>query len=368
VLGSALLLWLPMQGQNASQSASGKISVKQVSTTRAAAQGTVRHVSVRGSEANLEIEIDTAGSPASPDTQAIADPDRIVIDFPGALPAAELRALEVNRGALKRVRTGLFFSNPPITRVVLDLTGPRNYRVMSSVNAVIVKLEPPSGSVDAAMETATTESSGAGNSTARLQSAAVSSNPYALPTVSGADMRVPNASVSIIRTPITPQTRVAQSLPQDHMPQNQAPGVVQNPVQNAVVSGNSAQMVSSATANAQLEGMPSLLPENQLQQSQARAMALAGVPLRVDYTGGLLTIHAAKATLAEVLFEVQRQTKAEIAIPAGAEQEGVVADIGPGAARDVLATLLNGSHYNFIFVGDEDRLEKVILTQREFTN
>jgi hypothetical protein len=76
----------------------------------------------------------------------------------------------------------------------------------------------------------------------------------------------------------------------------------------------------------------------------------------------MLSIHAEKATLAEVLFEVQRQTQAEIAIPAGAEQEGVVADIGPAPAREALAELLNGSKYNFIFVGDGAALERVILT------
>jgi hypothetical protein len=67
-----------------------------------------------------------------------------------------------------------------------------------------------------------------------------------------------------------------------------------------------------------------------------------------------------------VLFEVQRQTKAEIDIPAGAEQEQVVADLGPAPVRDVLAALLNGSNYNFIFVGDEQggSLGKVILSRR----
>jgi hypothetical protein len=79
----------------------------------------------------------------------------------------------------------------------------------------------------------------------------------------------------------------------------------------------------------------------------------------------MLRIHADRSTLAEVLFEVQRETQAEIAIPAGAEQEGVVADIGPAPARDVLGTLLNGSHYNFIFVGDELSLERVILSRKE---
>jgi hypothetical protein len=79
----------------------------------------------------------------------------------------------------------------------------------------------------------------------------------------------------------------------------------------------------------------------------------------------MLRIHAEKATLAQVLFEVQRQTRAEIAIPAGAELEQVAADLGPAPARDVLGALLNGSAYNFIFVGEELSLERVILTRRD---
>jgi hypothetical protein len=355
VLALALLLWLPTQ-ESAAQTASRvspSNSGQNAITQKTAASGTIRHVSVRGSEENLEIEIDTAGGTTSPDTQAIADPDRIVIDFPGALPASELRALEVNRGALKRIRTGLFFNNPPITRVVLDLNGPQTYRVMSAVNAVIIKLESKSETAAVATANSTT------GSDTRLESASSAANPYVLPTISNAAMHVTsNASVSIVRTPIT------HELPESSLTQNP----VQNSIHSATVTGNSAQMVSSPTAGAQLEGLPTLLPQDQAQQNQARSVALASIPLRVDYAAGLLTIHAAKATLAQVLFEVQRQTKAEIAIPAGAEQEGVVADIGPASARDVLASLLNGSHYNFIFVGEEERLEKVILTQREFAN
>ncbi len=68
--------------------------------------------------------------------------------------------------------------------------------------------------------------------------------------------------------------------------------------------------------------------------------------------------------MSQVLFEVQRQTQAEIAIPSGAEQEQVAVDIGPASSREVLASLLNGSAYNFIFVGTEEKLERVILTRR----
>ena len=85
----------------------------------------------------------------------------------------------------------------------------------------------------------------------------------------------------------------------------------------------------------------------------------------MSYENGMLRILSDKATLAQVLFEVQQRTRAEIAIPAGAEQEQVVADLGPAPARDVLGELLNGSAYNFVFVGDELSLERVILTRRD---
>src|SRR6202790_5044742 len=115
--------------------------------TSARASARVEHVVVRGTGAAMEVEIQTSGAPVAPDTQAITGPDRIVVDFPGALPDAELHALKVNRGALKGVRSGIFFSNPPITRIVLDLVEPQSYRISTSristtQNAIVVKLSP----------------------------------------------------------------------------------------------------------------------------------------------------------------------------------------------------------------------------------
>src|ERR1700716_3895077 len=108
----------------------------------AAAQASARfqHVVVRGAGDAMEVEIQTSGAPIAPDTQAITGPDRIIVDFPGALPDAELRALRVNRGALKGVRSGLFFNNPPITRIVLDLVEPQSYQISTTQNAIVVKL------------------------------------------------------------------------------------------------------------------------------------------------------------------------------------------------------------------------------------
>jgi hypothetical protein len=89
--------------------------------------------------------------------------------------------------------------------------------------------------------------------------------------------------------------------------------------------------------------------------------------VRVVVGKGQLEIHAHNATLSEVLFQVQRQTGAEIAIPAGTEQQRVIGDFGPGTASEVLAQLLNGSDLNFVVVGspnNPDALRSVILTHR----
>src|SRR5271157_2081346 len=121
---------------------SAPISAQTSGPNRAPNGARVQHVIVRGSGSAMEVEIQTSGAAVAPDAQAITGPDRIVVDFPGALPAAELRGLKVNRGALKGIRTGLFFDNPPITRIVLDLAEPQSYQISTTQNAVVVKLGP----------------------------------------------------------------------------------------------------------------------------------------------------------------------------------------------------------------------------------
>ncbi len=218
----------------------------------------VQHVSVLGTGQAIEVEIQASGA-VVPQSQMITGPDRIIVDFPGALPAAELRTLNVNRGALKTIRAGLFSSNPPVTRVVLDLTEPQSYEIFSVRNVVMLKVGP----------------------------------------VKTAGNKVTDASLAL---------------------------------------------VSSGTTSA-----PPPKP-----------------PMEVTFQNGLLRIHTERATLAQVLFEVQRQTGAEIAIPAGAEGEEIVVELGPAPAREVLAALLNGSRYNFIFVGNTRgrNLQKAILSVR----
>jgi AMIN domain-containing protein len=296
----------------------------------------VQHVIVRGSDGAMEVEIQTSGAPVAPDTQAIGGPDRIIVDFPGALPDAELRALKVNRGALKGVRAGLFFQNPPITRVVLDLTAPQPYQISTKQNAVVVKLNPVK------------------LNPAKLTP--VDSNPVKLnqakldPAISGAE----KLSSAVARS----QTLDVHSAPAAKL-QNTAL------VAGTMISGTRVASTNVASTTATAPRVSAAVSNAIAPPAPAVRALLPPMPLvTVTFANGMLRIHAEKATLSEVLFEVQRQTHAEIPIPAGAEREEVIADLGPAPARDVLAALLNGSPYNFIFVGNELRLERVILTLR----
>lgn len=95
--------------------------------------------------------------------------------------------------------------------------------------------------------------------------------------------------------------------------------------------------------------------------------APAPPPLVVSFKAGKLTINSNKASLSEVLFAVHQRTGADIGIPAGAEQEKVVAQIGPGSAPEVLSRLLTGTRFNFLILSTENdpgTLDRVILSAR----
>jgi len=90
-------------------------------------------------------------------------------------------------------------------------------------------------------------------------------------------------------------------------------------------------------------------------------------PPQVTYRDGQLAITSTNATLSQVLRSVQTQTGAMIDLPPGAGNERVVATLGPGKPQAVLASLLNGSKFNFVILGDPHNpgsVQKVILLSK----
>lgn len=94
--------------------------------------------------------------------------------------------------------------------------------------------------------------------------------------------------------------------------------------------------------------------------------AIPAVAPQVSYEDGMLTIVAPNSTLGDILRGVRKRTSADIEIPPTAS-ERVVARLGPAPAREVMAELLNGSHFNYILLGSPENanaLVRVVLVAK----
>jgi hypothetical protein len=276
----------------------------------------VNRVEVLPNPKLVEIEIQTSDR-AVPQTQVLTSPDRLVVDFTNAVPGAQLRNQSVNRGQVKGLRAGLFAAKPPVTRIVVDLNGPQPYQIFPNGRSVIVKVGAASAAEAAVSNTA---ADAASMQAARL-SPALSSEVVS----------------KVASVPSVPSPKLAPTT---------------NGVTNKFGVTNK---IAVAKAIRPVLPVPVAAPVPQ------------PPPLTVSFQGGLLSIKSERASLSEILVAVQQRTGADIAIPAGAEQEQVVAELGPAPAPEVLAHLLNGSKFNFLIISSSTKpgaLDRVILSQR----
>ncbi len=89
----------------------------------------------------------------------------------------------------------------------------------------------------------------------------------------------------------------------------------------------------------------------------------------ISYAGGQLSIHVLDSTLAEVLAKVATLTDVKIDVPAGAAMERMpVVELGPGPARQILASLLSDSDFDYLIQAsdsDPGKIHSVLLIPRE---
>lgn len=114
-------------------------------------------------------------------------------------------------------------------------------------------------------------------------------------------------------------------------------------------------VVKAQQATTQAAAAPALTPAQ-----------MPAAPPQVSFQNGMLTIVSQNSTLGDILRAVHARTGAAMDIPPNAT-ERVVARLGPGPARDVLAALLNGSHFNYVLLGsatDANALDRVLLTPK----
>ncbi|MBZ5654442.1 MAG: hypothetical protein LAO56_04085 [Acidobacteriia bacterium] len=93
---------------------------------------------------------------------------------------------------------------------------------------------------------------------------------------------------------------------------------------------------------------------------------IPAAPPNVVYENGLLMIVAQNSTLGDILRDVHKLTGATIDIPPNAT-ERVVTRLGPGAPRDVLVSLLNGTGFNYVMLGssaDPKGVASIVLTAK----
>jgi hypothetical protein len=90
-------------------------------------------------------------------------------------------------------------------------------------------------------------------------------------------------------------------------------------------------------------------------------------PPTVTYDNGQLSITSQNATMGEILNAVRDRTGASIELPPGSAMERVAAQLGPAPPREVLASLLKGSKFDYIMLGSPDNpdgVRRIVLTRR----
>ena len=107
--------------------------------TAAKPPATVESVKVTSTGSSANVEIATS-QPVALRSQVITDPDRLILDFPNAQAAGDLRTKLLNQGEIKGFRVARFSENPPTTRVVIDLNSPQHYQIFPDGKTIIVKL------------------------------------------------------------------------------------------------------------------------------------------------------------------------------------------------------------------------------------
>lgn len=139
------------------------------------------------------------------------------------------------------------------------------------------------------------------------------------------------------------------------------------PAQAADAAGKpAATLVKKAKAKPKQKKPPELAA-NPAPPAPLRPYQLPAQSPKVTFQNGQLAIVADNAMLGAILEQVRAATGAAVEAGPSVGGERVSVRLGPGAPREVMAELLNGSNYNYVLLGslrDPQALERVIVTQR----
>ena len=115
-------------------------SVPPVITSSATA--IVGKVNVSARTNGLVIDV-ALSAPVTPTTDRVANPERLVFDFPGCELQGGNRQIPVNNGPVRDLRLSQFSLHPPVVRVVVDSKVPVDFVVKPAGNTVAIEITFP---------------------------------------------------------------------------------------------------------------------------------------------------------------------------------------------------------------------------------
>ena len=107
-------------------------------TGTAAEHPLIQKVEVLKSGNGISVEITGSGKLSATATM-VQNPDRVVVDVPGAV-VSRFRNIAIGADGIKGVRLGQNSAYPPVARLVVDLLAARDYQLVPAGNKVILKL------------------------------------------------------------------------------------------------------------------------------------------------------------------------------------------------------------------------------------
>jgi type IV pilus assembly protein PilQ len=99
-------------------------------------------VTARETEQGLLVEIQATGAVA-PESRTLSNPARLVVDLPQSVLVKGKQQLPLGKATVKGVRLAQFQTQPPVTRVVVDMSEMVPYEITPTANGVRVLLRVP---------------------------------------------------------------------------------------------------------------------------------------------------------------------------------------------------------------------------------
>jgi N-acetylmuramoyl-L-alanine amidase len=82
----------------------------------------------------------TAGYPVTPKVSIISDPSRLLIEIPNAQLFTDSTTIPIGQAGITRIRAAQYSYEPPMVRIVVDVEGRPQYRLLSGLETTQIRL------------------------------------------------------------------------------------------------------------------------------------------------------------------------------------------------------------------------------------